>query len=137
MENLPAEEINRIRPLLSDDERKRDRGRFVYAFDILKRNWTVSYSIWPVPNSDVAEVINSEVDYNNLPFDNQNEVEKGMLFEDQRQFIAQHISEEPMLCEARNHQPCLQEKCPIFRAKHTEAGGEHGICSEFKIACWK
>ena len=137
MENLPVEEINRIRPLLLDDERKRDRGRFVYAFDILKRNWTVSYSIWPLPNSDVLRVISGEVDDNRLPFDNQNEVEKGMFFEDQRQFIAQHISEEPMLCEVREHKPCLQEKCPLFRAKNKKAGEEHGICAEFKIAFWK
>ena len=101
MDNLPAEEINRIRPLLLDDESRRDRGRFVYAFDILRRNWTVSYSIWPLANSDVLRVISGEVDYDKLPFDNQNEVEKGMLFEDQRQFIIQHISEEPMLCEVK------------------------------------
>jgi hypothetical protein len=137
MEGLPVDEVSRIRPLLSEDEDKRDRRQFVYAFDIFKRNWTVPYSIWPIPNSDVIRVIGSEVDYNKLPFDNQNEFEKGLLFEDQRQFIAQHISEEPMLCEARNHKPCLQEKCPIFRAKNTKEGGEHGICSEFKIAFWK
>lgn len=134
MKELTVEDVSRLRPLLLEDEEKRDRGKFVYAFDILKKYWIVPFSIWPKPNLDVLRVISGEVTYTDLPFDPQNEVEKGMLFEDQRQFVSKHISKGQMLCEARNHELCLEEKCPIFRLKNTEAGGEHGICSEFKIS---
>lgn len=134
MDKLPDEEINRIHPLLLEDERKRNRGQFVYAFDILKRNWTTSFSIWPLPNADVFRVLNGEVDYNDLPFEDQNEVEKGMLFENQRQFVARYnIPGEPILCEARDHKVCLQEKCPIFKPKGSKEGGPYGICAEYKI----
>ena len=135
MDKLPEEEINRIHPLLLEDERNRNRGQFVYAFDILKRNWVVSFSIWPLPNADVLRVINGEIDYDDLPFEDQNKVEKGIFFEDQRQFVAQYYTpEEPMLCEAMGHKVCLQEKCPLFKPKGSKEGGSHGICSEYKIA---
>ena len=137
MEKLPEAEIARIQGLLSDDERKRDRKEFEYTFDILKKAWAFPYSIWAIPNSDALRIINREVDYDNLFFENLNEVEKGMHFEDQRQFTARYISRVPeaeMLCEARDYEPCLQGKCPIFRAKGSEVGGKYGICPEYKIA---
>ena len=134
METLPPEEVNRIRPLLLEDEKRRDHNKFLYAYDILVRNWAFSFSIWPLPNADVVQIINNEVDYNDLPFEDQNEFEKGMLFEDLRQFVVQHMPGERMLCEAMNYVACLEEKCPLFRHKNTEAGGQYGICSEFKIA---
>ncbi|KPJ57219.1 hypothetical protein AMJ49_01240 [Parcubacteria bacterium DG_74_2] len=135
MDKLPEEEISRIHALLLEDERSRNRGQFVYAFDILKRNWAVPFSIWPLPNADALRVINGEVDYNDLPFEDQNEAEKGIFFEDQRQFVAQHnIPGEPMLCEAMGHKICLQEKCPLFKPKDSKEGGPYGICAEYKIA---
>lgn len=134
METLPPEEVNRIRPLLLEDERRRDRNKFLYTYDILVKNWASSFSIWPLPNNDVVQIINNEIDYNDLPFEDQNEVEKGMLFKDLREFLAQHMPGERMLCEAMNYVVCLEGKCPLFRLKNTEAGGQYGICSEFKIA---
>lgn len=134
MKKLLKEYISRLRPLLLEDEEKRDRGKFVYTFDILKKYWAVPFSIWPKSNIDVLRVISGGVAYTDLPFDPQNEVEKGMLFEDQRQFVSKHILKGQMLCEARDHKLCLKEKCSIFRLKNTEAGGKHGICSEFKIS---
>jgi hypothetical protein len=60
---------------------------------------------------------------------------KGMLFEDLHQFVAQYISNgKRVLCEARNYEECLKDKCPLFRGKSSEEGREHGICSEFKAA---
>jgi len=135
LDKLPKEEIDRIHPLLLEDERSRNRGQFVYAFDILKRNWVVSFSIWPLPNADVLRVINGEIDYNDLPFEDQNEAEKGMFFREQRQLVALYYTpEEPMLCEAMDHKVCLQEKCPIFKPKGSKEGGDYGICGEYKIA---
>ena len=133
MKELPEEEINRIHPLLLEDEISRNRGQFVYAYDILRRNWVVPFSIWPLPNADVLRVINGEINYNDLPFEDQNEAEKGIFFEDQRQFVAQHMPGGQMLCEARNHEVCLQEKCPLFKLKNSKTGGPYGICPEYKI----
>ena len=82
MDKLPNKEINRIHPLLLEVERNRSRGQFVYTFDILKKNGTASFSIWPLPNADALRVIQGEVDYNDLSFEDQNEAEKGMLFEE-------------------------------------------------------
>lgn len=137
MEELPVEEIKRIHTLLLEDDKKRDRSQFVYAFDVLKKNWIVPYSIWPIPNSDVLKILDGKVDYNELLFEDQNEIEKGILFEDQRQLVEQHVLGGKILCEANNYRPCFQEKCPLFRAKSTKQGGKYGICSEFKIAFTK
>lgn len=134
MEKLPAEEIARIRPLLLEDERKRRRNLYDYAYDILKRNSIVPFSIWPMTNIDARRVIIGEINIDDLPFEDQNEVEKGIFFKDQRQFIANHMSGGQMPCEVLAYKPCLQEKCPLFRAPETSAGGQYGLCEEYKIA---
>lgn len=125
MESLPNEERARILILLSEDEKKRDRARFVYSYDILKQHCIAPLSIWPMPNRDVLWVISGGAAYENIPYEDLNEVEKGMTFKDLLQFVVKHAGEEA-LCEARDEK-CIKEKCPLFRKKE-------GICPEFKIA---
>jgi len=79
MEELPQEEAIRILPLLEEDERRRDRKKFVYAFDILKRNSACEYSIWPMPNADVMRIIDRQIKPDDIPYEDQNEVEKGFF----------------------------------------------------------
>lgn len=134
MDELPAEEIARISPLLRKDERRRRRDLFHYANDILAANSVVPFSIWPMPNVDARRVIIGQISAENLPYEEQNEVEKGMLFEDQQQFVAQNMPADQMLCEVLIYRPCLQERCPLFRTPNSIAGGRFGICEEFKIA---
>ncbi len=134
MEELPREEQSRLLKLLSEDDKKRNRGAFHHSFEIIENNWACQYSIWPMPNDDAFSVIHKRSDYGSYLAEDLNEVEKGMLFQDQREFIAKHIKNGDMLCEAREYTPCFQEKCPLFAPRGTESGGEYGICREFKIA---
>ena len=134
MDELPAEEIARISPLIVKDEKKRRHDLFYYANDILAVNSAVPHSIWAMPNVDVRRVIIGKIKAESLPYEEQNEVEKGMLFEEQRQFVAQYMPAGQMLCEVLVYRPCLQKDCPLFRAPNTIAGGRFGICEEFKIA---
>jgi hypothetical protein len=134
VEVLPDEEAHRILPLLLEDGEKRIRSHFEYAFDILARNCASVFSIWPIPNADALRIINGETNYDDIPFEDQNEVEKGISFGELQQFIAQHMPVGQMLCEVVNYQPCLQERCPLFRTKGSAAGGQYGICAEFKTA---
>lgn len=127
MEILPREENERILGLLSRDEKERDRARFCYAFDVLKRNWVCPFSIWPLPNEDARRVITGQAIYDELPFENLNEVEKGLFWREQRRFVGDNTSAgREMLCEAMNNQPCTRESCPLFRS-------EKGICSKYKL----
>lgn len=125
MESLPNEERVRILILLSEDEEKRDRARFVYSYDILQQHCIVPLSIWPIPNRDALLVISGAVAYENMPYEDLNEAEKGMTFKDLLQFVVKHAGEEA-LCEAMDKK-CIEEKCPLFRKKES-------ICPEFKIA---
>jgi len=134
MEKLPEEEIARIHPLLLEDERKRRRDLYNYANDILKMNSIVPFSIWPIPNVDARRIIIGEITFDDLLFEDQNEAEKGIFFKDQWQFIARNMPGGQILCEALAYKPCLQEKCSLFRAPGTSAGGQYGLCEEYKIA---
>ena len=135
MEKLLREESARLKELSIVDDQERNREQFGYAFDIIKENWAYPWSIWSMPNKDVINVIKGETDLESIPCENLNEFHKGMLFEDLRQFVAQHIaSGKQELCEARDYESCLKSKCLLFRDKDSGKGGEHGICSEFKTA---
>ena len=134
MEKLPEEEIARIRPLLLKDEWRRRRDLYDYAYDILKRNSIVPFSIWPIANVDARRIIIGEIDFEDLPYEDQNEAEKGIFFEDLRRFMAQHMPGGQMLCEALAYKQCFREKCTLFRAPGTIAGGKYGLCEEYKIA---
>lgn len=136
MDSLPPDEVIRIHRWLIEDESRRDRRNYEYAYDALAKNWVVPFSIWPLPNGDAVRVITGEEDYENIPWEDQNEVEKGMCFEDQREFLAKHQPDE-FLCEANFYSLCLREKCPLFRPAGSKAGGKSGLCAEFKIALKK
>lgn len=134
MKALLPEEFACIHPLLLEDERRRNRDKYVYAWDVLVRNWEDEFSVWPVPNADALRIINGKLQCDALSSEEQNKVERERTFEKLRQFVAQHILERQMLCEAINHALCLQERCPLFLAKNTTIGGEYGICGEYKTA---
>ena len=134
MEKLPAKEIARIHPLLLEDEERRRRDLYNYAYDILKENSIVPFSIWPIPNVDARRIIIGEITFDDLLLEDQNEVEKGIFFEDLRRFMAQYMPGGQILCEALAYKPCLRENCVLFRAPGTIAGGEYGLCEEYKIA---
>jgi hypothetical protein len=138
MKELPGDEIDRIHGLLLKDEGSRDRLFYIYTNDILFQNSAAPFSIWPLPNSDVERIHSREAEYDMLPYEDQNEVEKGILLEDQRCLVASQIlSGKKMLCEARDHQPCLQEKCPMFAQPGSKEGGQYGICRESKLTFYK
>jgi hypothetical protein len=134
MERLPAREQERILSLLKQDDHKRNRRDFLHSFEIIEQNWACKYSIWPIPNSDAREVIDKKVAYGFLPVEELNEVQKGMLFEDLRKFIASNINKGQMLCEAIDYEPCIKEKCPLFAQPGSKSGGQYGLCREFKTA---
>lgn len=136
MEELPQEEAVRVEALLLEDERGRDRNAYIYANDILVANSVVPFSIWPMPNGDVLRVIRREITAEEIPYEDDNEAQKGMCFEDHRQLMAEHATGVP-LCEATGYEPCLKERCPLFRHPGTKQRGEHGLCEEFKIAFLK
>ena len=134
MEKLPEEEIARIQPLLLEDERRRRRDLYVYTNDILKEASVVFLSVWPIPNLDALRIIIGEITFDDLLLEDQNEAEKGIFFEEQRQFVAKHMPASQMFCEALAYKLCLRENCIIFRAPGSIAGGEYGLCEEYKIA---
>jgi hypothetical protein len=134
MEQLPRQETERLLSLLEQDDHKRNRRDFLHSFEIIEKNWACQYSIWPMPNDYVLLILNKGAKYNSFPVEDLNEVQKGMLFKDLRQFIADNSSKGEMLCEARNYGLCLKEHCPIFVPPGSKSGGQYGLCSEFKIA---
>ena len=134
MKKLSIGEIRRIQPMLVDDETKRNLATYWHANDVMASHCVVPFSIWPLPNADMVDVIAKKVDYNNLPFEDQKEVEKGILFEDQREFISEYFGSGSMLCEAMEYRLCLKAHCPLFYEEGTPSGGQYGVCSEFKIA---
>lgn len=137
MEELPRHEVDRIHGLLLADEARRSRAVYIYTNDILFQNSVAPFSIWPLPNSDVSRIHVGEIDYDTLLYEDRNEVEKGILFEDQRQLIelcAEQCLSKEMLCEAQGHRLCLREQCPMFAPPHSEVGGQYGVCREYKLA---
>ena len=135
MEELPREEVFRLEELSIVDEQRRDRKQFKYGFDILKRNWAYRFSIWPMPNEDVLQIINGKIGLDDVPFEDLNEFHKGMLFQELSHFIFEHIAKgKEILCEARDYSPCLKGACPLFRDEVDKTGEKLYLCSEFKIA---
>ena len=133
MEELPKKEIRRLRSLSIADEERRDRQCFLYSFDIMSRNWAFPFSIWSMPNEDVLRVISQELNLDDIPFENLNEFNKGGLFKEFCQFVAEQLIDgEEMLCEARNYNPCFKDECPFFLDENKETGEKFYICSEFK-----
>ena len=118
------------------DEQHKDRSRFEYVSDVVAENCVVPFSIWVEPNSLIRKVVNGETRFDSWPFDELNEVHKGMLLKDQAEFVARHEGK-TLLCEALNAQQCLQTECPFFitvGAIHPMIN-RHGqpLCGEFKI----
>lgn len=126
IDGLSKEEVGRIVPLLQKDQIARSRSGLDHSAEIIERNCVAVYSIWQIPNQDAREVIDGKVGYDDLLYNDNNEVQKGMLFEDLRTFQKKHEGK-PALCEAQNYAPCRSKDCPIFNKKQ-------GVCGEFKVA---
>ena len=120
------------------DERSKKRDLFEYCSDIVIENCIHPNSIWVEPNSNIRKVISNEVDYGSLPYDEQNEVEKGMLFQDQAKFVGKHKGQN-ILCEALYNEPCLKSKCLIFispspsKKTKNRPAYKQPLCREFKM----
>src|SRR5574340_503970 len=93
-------ELNAIAEQAAQDELVKDRLHFTYASDVLQDPHIVfPNAIWNEPNSLVREIILEGRSYDNRPFDEDNELHKGITFQDQADFIARHPGRQA-LCEA-------------------------------------
>ena len=117
-----------LRQELDSDELGRDRGKYNYTYDSVERSGAMPLSIWPESNSNVRKVIDGEIEYNSLPYDEDNEVYKGMLTPEQQDVVIENEGKE-VLCEALDMNPCLGEKCELYRTDITPP-----VCREFKMA---
>ncbi len=122
-----------LRNRLLTEEFGRDREVFNYAYDALPHLMT-----YPDSHADVRKVIAKELDYNKLPFDEENELYKGIALKDQVGIVKANQGRRP-LCEALDMLPCKKEACPIYiapGAKDYEGKviTKVPLCREFKIA---
>ena len=113
-----------LRHCLEVEEAGRDKAKFVYTNDALPHMMT-----WAELNETVVSIIKGQVNYNKLPFDDENEMYKGFALEDQKAIVIANAHLEP-LCEALNMEKCLKTECPLYIA------GKTPICREFKM-CFK
>ena len=127
-ETLPRDEEQRILRLLVEDRALRLRGQYIYTRDILS-----FHRVYPIPNEDARRVIAGSTTYNELPCEERNEGKKGAILEDQHRFLQKLPPSVSILCEAMNHEPCLREACPLYRAPGSLVGITTGICVEFKM----
>jgi len=127
-ETLPHEEEQRILWLLMKDRAECHRDQYVYTRDILSY-----HQVYPIPNEDARRVITDSTTYNELPCEERNEGKKGAILEDQHRFLQKLPPSVSILCEAMNHEPCLREACPLYRAPGSLVGITTGICVEFKM----
>ena len=118
-----AQEKDLYSQLVADDH-QRDRAKFVYTFDVLEKGTLGQYIVWPESNETARKIIEG-LDYNNIPFDLDNEIAKGGQFGTQRERIKQNQGGE-VLCETLEMRRCLQAECPLYFAKE-------GLCREFKM----
>ncbi|OGD85767.1 hypothetical protein A2Z23_02640 [Candidatus Curtissbacteria bacterium RBG_16_39_7] len=128
-------EIDRleVREKVLEDEARKDREKFEYASDVIAQHCIVPFSIWVEPNFNMRKVLDG-VDYGELPYDEDNEVQKGMFWKEQAEFIAKHEGQ-TMLCEALEEEPCSQTECPLFvPAGTTNPKHSQHLCREYKIA---
>ena len=119
-----AQESELYVQLVADDS-QRNRENFVYTFDALEQGTLGKYVIWPESNETARRVIEEGLDYNSVPFDEDNEISKGSQYVDQRRMIQQNQGKE-VFCEALGMRRCLQKECPLYFA-------EGGLCREFKM----
>ncbi len=115
---------------LGIDEVVRDRTKYVYSSDVIKRACVAPYSIWAEPNDTVASVIAGDVKYDSVPYDGLNEGQKGILFTEQAELIVANEGRK-MLCEALGASACLKEACPLYIPEPD--GHPVPLCREFKI----
>jgi hypothetical protein len=109
----------------------KDRKRFVYSSEILKR-----HRVPMDDNKELKRVIEKEIRFDDLPIDEETEFRKGFYFADQATLVGSHDGQE-LLCEVLENEPCLQKKCPMFlpRDAKTPMENRYGqpLCGEFRI----
>lgn len=124
---------------LRTDELQRNRARLNYTWDAIEGSWIpgFEYTIWTESNANTLAIIQGDIGYEELPYDPDNEIYKGMCFKDQQQIIEEHAGE-TMYCEALGYNPCLGSECPLFIKEGYDMGDDVGpsrtpLCREFKI----
>ena len=119
-----------LRGQLEEDEKARDRDKFDYTHDafndVSEKFDAPLHSIWPESNDNVARVIRKEIDYSSLPYDKDNEINKGVIVIEQQDIILRNEGKET-LCEALQMEPCLEKDCELFRTDIAPP-----VCREFK-----
>jgi hypothetical protein len=88
--------------------------------------------IFILPNNAVKEIIEGKTDYNNLPFNEKNEKDKGYKFEDQANINLCLEKNHSAICSALEKE-CLRAKCSLFN--EGKIGNlEYGwVCREYNV----
>lgn len=80
----------------------------------------------------VKEVIEGKIDYNNLPYDEENEVRKGYYFKELAEFIKRNEGMgKGAMCHATKKE-CLRENCRLY-AFPKDGAAKGWVCREYKI----
>jgi hypothetical protein len=125
-----------LRKRLIEEDAGRDRTKFTYTYDALPHLMT-----WPESHGNVRGVISGSLDYDNLPFELENEAYKGIACKDQCVIVMANQGKEP-LCEALDMQNCRKEGCSLYITpgeKDSEGNviTKVPLCREFKMAFCK
>jgi len=121
--SIPEDYAAIIAAELNKDESKRDRLKLIYASDIL-----LNHKCWPQPNSIVSKIIHEEIDYRDLPVEENNEGKKRCFLPEQAKFVAQYAGE-LIMCEVLGTQ-CSTHDCPLY-IPASQMGNL--ACQEYKI----
>lgn len=78
-------------------------------------------------DENINKVLNGEIDYNDLHYDDKNEVVKGYFFFAQALYIRYFGENATPKCSASNSN-CIKEKCPLY--VEIDLGW---ICREYKV----
>jgi hypothetical protein len=81
-----------------------------------------------LPNPVLVRVIRGETDYDRLPSEGQDAVEKALHMSDQADVVSKYAGRK-ILCEVQGYKDCLGNACPMFVDSD---GGP--LCAEYKLA---
>jgi hypothetical protein len=129
MPRITAAERTALMRQTQKDESLKNRGAYDYASDVLAEQCAMPGSIWVEPNDTVKLLAEDAIDGNGIPFDPDNEVQKGMFWTEQAEFVARHAGE-VILCEALGYKPCLLHDCSQFVAAQSK-GHDRPVCREY------
>lgn len=87
--------------------------------------------MFKLPKAIVEGVVNGKIDYDDVPFDDRNELSKGGNFEDQARINFALEKSQPAMCSALED-ACMKNACELY--EEDEFGKiEHGwVCREYQ-----